>query len=178
MKRMNKKGQLSVGGVVILFMGIIAALALFTPIIDTVGLMNNKQSVSNQSISTVNAYVGANEVNESINFSIYSQSAWKVIDCPLTSVAIRNGAGTALTSAVDYTLDADNGRFSLLNTSKTVPATALNLTYADYSYCADGYNKDSSSRSINGLILIFCALIIVAFVLEYSEIIDLGLIKR
>ena len=174
---MNRKGQLSMGGIIVLFIGIVFGLALFSPIGDTVGLMNNKQSVTNQSISTVTGYVDADNVNESINYSIYSQSAWKVIDCPLTSVAIRNGAGTALVDATDYTLDESNGRFSLLNTTKTIPDTALNLTYADYSYCADGYNKDSGARGVNTIILVMTALALLAFVLEGSGIIDLGLMK-
>ena len=136
--------------------------------------MSNKQVVSNQSVNTVTAYVGANEVNETFNFTVYTQSAWKIIDCPLTSVTVRNGAGTDLVLDTDYTLDANNARYSLLNTSLTVPDTALNLTYADYSYCADGYNKDSGSRGMLNLILIFTALILLGFVLEKSGVLNLG----
>ena len=161
---MNRKGQANIGIFIILFIGIIVAVVLFTSITTTTGQMTSKQTGTNQSVNTVTGYVDDNNVNESINYSIYSQSVWKVADCPLTSVAIRNGAGTALTDDTDYTLDESKGRFSLLNTTKTVPATALNTTYVDYSYCADGYNKDSSSRTIVRLILIFGALAILAFV--------------
>ena len=160
----NKKGQMTIGVIVILVVGILFALALFGPIADTTGQMTKKQSTDNQSISTVTgAIVGG--VNESINYSIYAQSAWKVLECPISSVVIRNGAGTALTAVTDYTLDASNARFSLVNTTKTVPATALNLTYADYTFCADGYNTDSGSRSIANMIPLFSALILMAFVL-------------
>ena len=165
MNKLNKKGQMNIGVIIMLFIGIIVSIALLVPIADTTGLMTTKQETDNQSISTVTGYVDDDDVNESINYSIYTQSAWKVIECPLTSVAIRNGAGTALVDDIDYTLDEDNGRFSLLNTTKTAPATALNLTYIDYTYCADGYNTSASSRSIANLILIFSTLAIFAFVL-------------
>jgi len=165
---MNKKGN--VGMFVILFVGVIVALALFSPIMNTTNLMTSKQTTTNKSIDVSSAYVSDNEVNESINFTIYSQSAWKQSDCPLTSVAIRNGAGTTLTKDTDYTLYASEGVFSLLNTTKTVPATSLNLTYVDFTYCADGYNTSASSRSIAKLVLVFCALAILAFVLERSNI--------
>ncbi len=171
---MNKKGELDVGRIVILFIGIVFSLALFTPIADTIGLMSNKQVVDNQSVSVVTGFVDSNNVNESINYPVKTQSAWKIIDCPLGSVVVRNGASTALVEDTDYTLDANNGRYSLLNTSNTIPSTSLNLTYVDYDYCADGYNKDAGSRSMLGLILLFSTLIILGFVLEKSGVINIG----
>ena len=164
--KMNRKAQVTFGAIVIMFVGIIFALALLTPIADTVGQMRTKQVGENLSISVVSAYDNETHVSEVVNFTIFTQSAWKQIDCPLTSVALRNGASTALVSGVDYTLYAGKGVYSLLNTSLTEPQTALNITYADYTYCADGYNKDASSRGILVLILIFSSLIILVFVLE------------
>lgn len=171
---MNKKGQMGIAMIVILVVGILFTMALLPTIANSIGQMTDKQDASNQSVSTVTAYVGANEVNASFNMTVYSQSDWKIIDCPLTSVVIRNGAGTALTANTDYTLYASNGVFSLLNTTKTVPATALNLTYVDYTFCMDGYNNDSGSRSMLNLILIFTALAIALWVLDKSGIIQLS----
>lgn len=173
---MNKKGQ--VYGVVLLFIGVIVALALIPSIFNTQAQMTTKQTVDNQSVSVVNAFVGDNEVNESVNFTAYTQSAWKQDDCPLTSVTIRNGAGTELTADTDYTLYASQGVYSLLNTSDTVPDTSLNLTYVDYTYCADGYNKDSGSRNVAALIGLFSALALVGFVLSKLGLIDLGFMNR
>lgn len=170
---MNKKGELSFGGIIIMFVGIIFALALMTPILDTIGSMSNKQLGVNSSISVVSAYESETEVNETFNYTIFTQSAWKEIDCPLESVVLRNGAGTTLTVTTDYLLYASNGVFSLVNTSLTEPQTALNLTYVDFTYCADGYNKDASSRSMLVLIVIMTALALLAFVLESSGIINL-----
>ncbi len=159
---MNKKGQVGLGVIIMIFIAVILGIALFIPIINTSNQMTSKQDISNQSVSTVDAWVNANDVNESINFTIYTQSDWKKLECSLGSVAIRNGAGTALTKDTDYLVYADEGVFSLLNTTKTIPTTALNLSYVDYNYCADGYNTSSGSRSIIGIILIFTALAIFA----------------
>lgn len=171
---MNNKGQISVGVLVVLFVGIIVALALFNPIANTVGEMSNKQVVTNQSNDISSVFVNGTLVNESIELTIYSQSEWKQQDCPLESVVLRNGAGTTLVLTTDYVLDADAGTYTLVNTANTQPDTSLNLTYADYSYCADGYNKDSGSRSILSIILVFAALIMLGFVLEKSGVIDLA----
>ena len=171
---MNKKGNLNVGVFIVLFVGIIVGLALMTPIINTTNKLTSKQTTTNKSVDVTTAYIDSDDVNESINFTIYSQSDWKKSDCPLTSVAIRNGAGTTLTKNTDYKLYASEGVFSLVNTSKTIPSATSNLTYVDYTYCADGYNTSASSRTIVKLILIFMALSIVAFVLERSGIINMA----
>lgn len=171
---MNQKGQ--IGGVAVfvtLFVGIVVTIALFSASADQVGLMTNKQTSSNESVLAITAFVDANNVNESINITMYEQSEWKRADCPLSSVAVRNGAGTALVLDTDYTLYTDYGVFSLLNTSKTVPATSLNTTYVDYTYCADGYNKDASSRSMAGLVITLSALALMAFALDKSGVINL-----
>ena len=168
----NKKGELNLGVIIVLLIGIVFAIALLTPIFDTQAKMTTKQIVSNQSVSVVTGYLTNETVNESINYSIYSQSAWKTISCPLSSVAIRNGVGTALVANTDYTLDASNGRFSLLTTANTYPATSLNTTYVDYTYCADGYNTNSGARSVAGLIGLFAVLALLAFVIWKSDVLN------
>lgn len=170
---MNKKGQMGIGGIVVLFIGIVFAIALFTPILDSVGLMSNKQVKTNQSNDVTSVYLTATTVNTTIDLPIYTQSAWKQIDCPLTSVVLRNGASTVLTLTTDYLLDANAGTYTLKDTAATQPGTSLNLTYADYTYCADGYNKDAGSRGMLSLILIMTALILLGFVLEKSGVLDL-----
>ena len=168
-KIMNKKGEMSMGILVMIFVGVIFSFAMIPIIADTVGGMVNKQLGVNSSISVVTAYESEFEVNETLNFTIFTQSVWKQVDCPLTSVALRNGAGTALVEDADYTLYANQGVFSLLNTSLTEPQTALNLTYADYTFCLDGYNTGAGSRGMLNLLVIFVALMVLAFVLEKSD---------
>ncbi len=170
----NKKGEINIGTIVILFVGIIFAIALLAPIADTTSLMTKKQSVLNQTESVVLANVNANEANESINFTIFTQSVWKQQSCALSSVTIRNGAGTSLVADTDYTLYAGAGVFSLLNTSLTVPQASFNLTHVDFTYCADGYNTSSGSRSIANLVIVFAVLALLGFVLDKSGVVDMS----
>ena len=157
---MEKKGQTNLWLILAVFIGVIFGIAMLSQIIDTQYQVTNKQTATNESISVVTSFLEDHEVNESINNTIYSQSDWKKIECPLTSVTLRNGAGTELTADTDYILYANDGVFSLLNTTDTSPATSLNLTYVDYTFCADGYNTNSSSRGIARLWSLFAALII------------------
>ncbi len=165
MNKLNKKGEGGIGLIVMLFVGIIFAIALLVPIANTTSEMTTKRVVDNQSVSVVTGYTDGNNVDNSTNYSLQTQKAWKIVDCPLGSVVLRNGASTALTLDTDYTLDANNGRFSLLNTSNTIPSISLNLTQADYTHCADGYNTSSGARSIANITVIFSALIIFGFVI-------------
>ena len=167
---MNKKGQMNVGAIVVLFMGIVVAIALLVPIFNTQAEMTNLQSADNETVSAVGAYLGAAAVNESFVLTIYEQSTWKQEFCPLTSVVIRNGAETVMAETTDYVIDEDAGTFTLVDSAKTAPGTSENLTYVDYSYCLDGYNKDSGSRNIATLIGLFATLALMAFVLEKSGI--------
>ena len=169
---MNRKGELTFGGVIILFVGIIFALALLTPIADTVGGMRDKQTGVNESISVVSSYLSESTVDDN-NHTIFEQSVWKQTGCPLESVVIRNGAGTAMVLDSDYTLYAGQGVYSLLNGTNAQPSNSVNQTFADFTYCLDGYNKDSGSRAMLNLILIFSTLIILAFALEHAGILKM-----
>jgi hypothetical protein len=151
---MNKQGQLGVGMIVVLAVAIILGAVFMVAITDQQSILTNKQSVANQSVDVESAWINATAVNESIEFSIYTQSDWKQEKCPLTSVVMRNMDGDALTVTTDYVLDADEGTFTLVDTANNQDS---NITYVDYSYCADGYNPDSGSRGIAGLISLFFA---------------------
>lgn len=160
---MNSKGQISIGTLILLLIGIIVAVTLIAPIASNQNIATSKQSISNQSVSTTTAFVDANNVNESKTFTAYAQDTWRQNECPLTSTAIRNGAGTALANATDYILNDVTGTYTLKNTTKTIPSAALNITYVDYSYCAEGYNVDNGSRGIAGTWVLFAALALLAF---------------
>ena len=154
------------GVIIMLFIGIVVAIALLNPIADTTSQLTTKQTTSNESVNVITAAINDTNVNESINFTIYSQSAWKQLECPLESVTIRNGgAQDDLTANTDYILYADAGVYSLLNTTKTIPEATENGTYVDYTHCADGYNTSAGSRSIANITVIFSALALFAFVL-------------
>jgi len=169
MKNLKNKRGMSTGETVVLFMGIIVILAFITAIASSASVSTQTQPVTNKSISVVNAWVNSSYVNSSINFTLYTQTSVNVQNCPLTSVVIRNGTGSTLTVTTDYTLDSANGRFSLVGTDSTKNMQG-NVTYADFSYCGVGYNFNQSDRNIAGLWVLFCALILLAFILEKSGI--------
>jgi len=156
---MNKKGQLNVGTIVILAVAIILGAVFMVSIANQSNVLTDKQAVTNQSVDVTSAYLAPTSVNASINFTIYSQSSLNEANCPLTSVAIRNSTGNTLTLTTDYLLYANQGVFSLVNTTSN---QGSNTTYVDYSYCAEGYNFDGSSRGIAKLFVVFFAFILLA----------------
>ena len=161
---MDKKGQLGVGGIVVLAMGIIVALVLSQQIFNQQSIMTSKISVEDELIDISPARLSGGAINETYPFTVTNYpSGWKVTECPLTGVTYGN-ASTDFTSTTDYTFNTSSGVLLLKNTA-TVNQSS-NSTYIDYTYCPDGYNKDSSSRSIAGLIGLFAALGLVAWVIS------------
>ena len=147
---MNKKGT-SIGLIVISFIGIIVALALFTPIADTTGDMTNLRTVTNSPITTAAVNASTTLVGREATTAITVVNASDGTDWSDNfTVTTRNVAGSLailLTSSQDA---EDAGQTE----------QAANVTY---SYKPQGYNNDSGSRGIVGMILIFAALTIMAF---------------
>lgn len=163
---MNNKGELTLGGIVIMIMAIFAGLALLGGIFDQQAVMTTKAITTDESIDIEGAYDGG-AVNESYEFTVTNYpSGWKITECPLTSIAFSNSSGSAYTLTTDYVITASGGNFTLVNTD-LVNQTFLsdNITYVDYTWCRDGYNSDSGSRSIAGMIGLFGALALVAFLI-------------
>ena len=170
---MDNRGQTGIGIFVIAFIAVIVCIALFGSITNTVGEMTNKIAVTNESdaLTTcvmLNASNGGWDINESnaaCNITVTNApSGWKTTGCPLTSVAVVDSAGgTAYTVDTDYVVFDSTGIVQMLDTEDTRNITA-NTTFTTYTYCADGYNTDSGSRSIASMILIFAALAIALFV--------------
>ena len=169
---MDKRGQGNLGLFVMLFIGVIVAIALFVQIIDTTSELTTKVDIVNESddLSTcVTAGAGGswqiNESNSLCNITLTNApTGWKQTDCPLESVTVVNSSGGAdYTEGTDYNLFASTGIIQMLNTTTTENITA-NTTFTSYTYCKDGYNKDASARSIANIVPLFAALGIVAFV--------------
>jgi len=169
--KMAERG--TVGMIIILFVGIIVAIALMNPIIDTTAQMTKKQSIVNEAIDISSARIAGGDINVSYEFLVdQAPTGWKITDCPLESVSYGNDTSDYIVTT-DYILTASSGVLTLKDTA-TTHNPASNSTYIDYTYCADGYNKDSSSRSILNLVLIFCSLIILAFIIDKAGIIDIA----
>jgi len=175
----NKKGQLGVGKIVIVFMGIIVAFALLVPIFNTQNQLTDKQPVTDETynLSSRGCYVGG-EVNESValcNVTVaarYPTGDWRASDsqCNLGSVVITNATGTDLVLDTDYESYAGTGIIRMLNTTSTNSTGLGDNVLMDYNYCAEGYNNNGGSRSVAGLIGLFAALALLGFVLEATGI--------
>lgn len=91
-------------------------------------------------------------------------TGWKVADCPLTSVTIKNATGdAALTEDTDYTLTESAGTWVFINSTATqglVSNAAANTTYVTYTYCQDGYLTLGWGRTVVNLVAGFFALAI------------------
>jgi hypothetical protein len=166
---MNKKGQLTIGGIVIMIMAIFAGLALISGIFSQQQVMTDKAVITDESIDISGAY-NAGAVNITYPLTVAdAPTGWQLVDCPLSSVVLSNSSGEVFTSTTDYVFNTTDGTFTLKNTA-LVNQTFLsdNITYVDYNYCRDGYNKDSGSRGVARMIGLFTVLALMVFVAAHG----------
>ncbi len=184
MKR-NKKGEMGIGGIVLLFMGIIVALSLIGPIFDAQGQMTKLLTVTDESDTLSTSCMldiggdirfSVNESNSACNITAnawYPAGDWRRLEsqCYISSVTVGNSTENFVANT-DYKVFASEGIIQMLNTSDTQNGSA-NTTLSDYSYCGEGYNKSSSSRTIATLIGLFAALALMAFALEWMGVVNI-----
>lgn len=166
---MDKKGELSLGAIVIMFMGIIIGLAFIPMIFNTQSEMTTKLVSTNESV-TILGLTDGNSVNDTKNYAIANvPSGWKIAQCPITGFTLTNSSGDAFTVTTDYTVDATYGNFTMVNNTDTITIIqdGGNETLIGYTHCADGYNTGSGSRGVARLIGLFSAFVLLAFVLQY-----------
>ena len=167
----NKKGKLTVGEIVILFVGIIIALAFIPIIFNTQNTMTDKQVITNEVIDISGARVAGGDINESYEFTVtQAPSGWKTTGCPLESVIYGNSSDD-YTLTTDYVITASTGVLTLKNTTEVYEGG--NNTLIDYSYCADGYNTSSGARGVAGMIGLFSVLLLLGYVVYYLRFKDL-----
>lgn len=157
MNSMNKKGA-SLGLILISFIGIIVALAMFAPIIDTTGDMRNTRTATLQNYTTS---ATANGTVTLVGREI------------IGSIVVVNASNTAEVWTGNFSLVSTNSAGALailLKTSDAALTAGQNGTLASvtYNYKPQGYNDSSGSRSIIGIVLIFAAMTIMAF--AYSPV--------
>lgn len=150
-----------------ILVGVIASQILLT---------TNYASVVDESVAfTANATLDGVNVSESYQVTNYP-TGWKLDDCPLSSVTIRNAtAGTALTEDTDYTVALGNGSFTFIDTPTTAALVgADNSSYVTYLYCADGYLNSSWGRTVlnlaPGIFVVMILLAIVALLYTFLRI--------
>jgi len=149
---MNKIGNMAgAGALIVLFVGVIVALSLYSG-----GIAEN--------IGTVTQTRGV--VNYSFTFPANTSSV-VLPGQAATSVVVINSTDGVSIPASNYTItnyDLTTGTFRVLLTAKASTFSGLG---AKVSYTQEplGYSTDSSARSMVGLIGIFAALGVVAFVI-------------
>lgn len=168
MKRMNKKAQMSLGIIIVAFMGIIVGLALLNASAAEVSISTTKAEITDETTNlSVSCYTAADEVNETepnCNITVTNApEGWKITECPIENVVVSNNTGTALTLNTDYNLFASTGIIQMLDTVDTNATGLGENVLIDYDYCRDGYNTQASSRTIINLVLLFLAIALMAF---------------
>jgi hypothetical protein len=105
-------------------------------------------------------------------------TGWKTTGCPIASVVVSNGSGTAWTLTTDYTVTDSSGKINLKNTA-TTNASDDRIVEVDYNYCGDNYLTESWSRSVLDLIPGFfaIALMLIAVGLFYAVLKNEGLVN-
>jgi|TARA_R100000750_G_C2326772_1_gene88519 hypothetical protein len=157
---MKKKGQQGIGGMVVLFIGIIFVFALLPAIADGVDTLRTTRDAVNTSFtfSTVGVPV-----------AIEGQ---ELIGTP----TVTNTSGTALTTnlTIDEGLSAADGGKSVQVTLTGNGFITDDINYTDtaalisYTYGADGYAESSGTRGVAFLIVILAALGLLGFVVFYA----------
>jgi hypothetical protein len=178
----NKKGQLGVGGIVVLVMGIVIALVILQAVFSSQTQMTTKTNRVNESLSLAAARTGT-----SINGTHYFNLAngcpfiignWRLSDtsdCALSGVTVMFANGTLLAANTDYVVNTTagtnlaactqtQGDIRFINSS-TLGASMANATVVSYTYCGDGYVTNSGSRTIASLIGLLAAVAVLTFVI-------------
>ena len=149
----NKKGQMSIGMIVILFVGIIVAIALFNPIVDTTGQMTNLRTETLFNVTTAS-------VNESVTLTGRELVGAMIV--------VNASNPSDVWTANFETVSTNNlGRLAILLKTTDAAVTAgqdEELASVTYTYKPQGYSDSSGARSIINLVVVFSAIAILGFV--------------
>lgn len=171
----NNKGQMSIGAIVFMFMMIIVSIVLIVETFNQQTILTTKNPVINETIDVASGRsVFGTDMNNTINFSVanaQTNGSWQNISrCTIDGFTYGNSS-TLWTDGTDYAFDGNTGTLTVINTTDT-SESVTNTTFASYSYCQDGYNQDSSSRSIAGLIGLFAVFALLGFILWKMDILQ------
>ena len=152
MNNLNKKGAMTIGMFVVVFMGIIVALSLFNPIADTTGDM-----------TTIRTATLANYTTAAVNGTVTLQGRENT-----TVITVVNASNVSDVWTTNFGVTTKNTAGVLAILLKTTDAAGeadqnLSLASVTYSYKPQGYSDGSGARGIINIILIFAAITIMAF---------------
>lgn len=173
----NKKGEITIGHVFLLFIGIIVGIIFIGVIVNSAAPMNTKQTSTNESsnLSALGCYIttaqGEVQTNDTrCNITLTSNPPRYNFNgnCPNSGLTIKNTSGFSYVANTDYIFYSNIGVIDLQNTTATNRSSGAEQLFASYTFCPYGYNVDSGSRSIIPLIGLFSAFALLAFVLYYA----------
>lgn len=148
-----KKGQVGMGLVLVAFVAIIVALALYTGALPFIGTATNTQVLVNQTFTSPAA-----------SGSTVDLVGQELLDTPI----VTNATGALLIEDANYTIaeavSAVDGLKRITYTADTAEFNDQELNVS-YSYGAEGYIDNSGGRSIATLIAIFAALAVAVIAL-------------
>lgn len=155
---MKKKGQLEIGGIIMLGIAIIVGAVIFAGgVSQNVGTMTQTATYNGTAsgvitAATYNGTVELNGVGVVGTPTIYNR----------TSGAVVSNGNFTFVSLVGA--DGQKSLFMLTSTNAAYRSQAVNVTYT---YMPDGYVEDSGGRAITMLIPIAFALLILAGAIAY-----------
>lgn len=154
MNKKNRKGELGLGTIIMLFIGIIVALTLLVPIFDT-------QAQMTETVDSRNVTYTAPAANGTIDLGTAQEL--------ITLIGVTNHSSGAAIPTWNYNIA--EGISATTNKKVVQYTSATNATYVgdqvniSMVYGAEGYNTDSGSRSVGRMIGLFSALALLTFVL-------------
>ena len=168
----NRKGEVTIGTIILMLIGVIVGLILIQEIFNQQSQMTSKNPVTNESITVTRIAGGAVNVTKQ-NVLTYAPTSdkWQYGGkCPANGLVLIQNNGTTLIADTDYFYTGAYGNLTFANTANVQQGNTTNSTKVSYLYCPDGYNTDTSSRSIAGLIGLFSVFILLAYLLETGRL--------
>jgi len=165
---MNKKGQMTLGLIIMMIVVIFVGTALLSPIFNEQNTLTNKRAIVDEAVDISVAWLNSTDINSTYPISIaQAPSGWKVDRCPIESVTFGNSTDD-YTVTTDYTLTASTGVLLLSTNGTDEVKQGGNDTLIDYTYCPDGYNLNGGARGVARIIGLFAGLGLVIFVISYG----------
>jgi hypothetical protein len=151
-----------IGVFLLVLIAVMIGTAFLISIANSTFEQTNTYTVANESQSIASARDAANGVISTVVYEV--ANSYRVTgQTPISSFVLRASDGSTVTAG-NYTLN-NNGTYTLVNTTFWV-GTAANTTYRGYVFKPANYVNDGTSRTIIPLIILFCALGILAVVLS------------
>ena len=147
-------------GILIAFIAVVIGIVFFTTAMDDIYEQRNAWTIANETLDISTARAGGTAGN-GINVTHLNLTN----DDVESVVVILNSTYSEFTVTTDYVFNNTDDTINFQNSSVLYNYTDSNTTYVTYTYLPDNYVKNSTTRSILPLILLFMALGIIAVVL-------------